>query len=65
MDRVINEKVCRRARIERELANTVDQRVLRCFVHRERMDEYHMLKRRRWRSNWRVGMGNTEVRLDG
>ena len=31
MDRVRNEEVCRRAGIERQLANRVDQRVLRRF----------------------------------
>ena len=33
MDRVANEEVRRQARIERELASRVDQRVLRWFVH--------------------------------
>ena len=41
MDRVRNEKVHRRARIERELANRADQRVFRWFGYMERMDEYH------------------------
>ena len=31
-----------RAGIERELASRADQRVLRCFGHVERMDEYRM-----------------------
>ena len=38
MDRVRNEEVHRRARIERELACRADQRVLRWFGHVERMD---------------------------
>ena len=37
MDRVRNEEVCKRAVIERELASRADQRVLRWFVHVERM----------------------------
>ena len=37
---VRNEEVRRRAGIERELASRADQRVLRWFVHAERMDEY-------------------------
>ena len=39
MDRVTNEEVRRRARIERELASRADQR------HVERMDEYRMARR--------------------
>ena len=35
----------RRAGIERELASRADQRVLRCFGHVERMDEYCMATR--------------------
>ena len=35
----------RRAGIERELANTADQRILRLFWHVERMDEYRMARR--------------------
>ena len=35
----------RRAGIERELATRADQRVLRWFVHVERMDEYRMARR--------------------
>ena len=35
----------RRAGIERELASRADQRVLRWFVHVERMDDYRMAKR--------------------
>ena len=45
MDRVKNEEVLRRAGIENELANRVDQRVLRQFGHVERMDEYCMARR--------------------
>ena len=39
MDRVWNEEVRRRARIERELASGADQRVLRWFRHVEKMDD--------------------------
>ena len=35
----------RRARIERELANRTDQRILRWFGHVERMDEHCMARR--------------------
>ena len=42
MDRVRNEEVCRRAGIERVLMTRADQRVLRWFVHVERIDEYHV-----------------------
>ena len=45
MDRVRNEEVLRRAKIERELASRADQRVLRWFGHVERMDEYPMARR--------------------
>ena len=45
MDRVRNEKVRRRAVIERELASRVDQRVLRWFGHVESMDEYRLARR--------------------
>ena len=45
MDRVRNEEVRRRARIERELASRADQRVLRWFGHVERMDDYRMARR--------------------
>ena len=45
MDRVRNEEVCNRAGIERVLASTADQRVLRWFGHVERMDEYLMVRR--------------------
>ena len=45
MDRVRNEELRRRARIERELASRTDQRVLRWFGHVERMDEYRMARR--------------------
>ena len=45
MDRVRNEEVFRRTGIERVLASRADQRVLRCFGHVERMDEYRMARR--------------------
>ena len=45
MNRVRNEEVRRRARIERELGSRADQRVLRWFGHVERMDEYLMARR--------------------
>ena len=45
MDRVRNEKVRRRAVIERELASRADQRVLRWLGHVEGMDEYRMARR--------------------
>ena len=45
MDRVRNEEVRRRGRIERELASRADQRVLRWFGHLERMDEHRMARR--------------------
>ena len=45
MDRVRNEKVRRRAGIEREFASGADQRVLRWFGHVERMNEYRMARR--------------------
>ena len=45
MDRVRNEEVRRRARIEREFVNRADQRVLRWFGYVERMDEYRMARR--------------------
>ena len=45
MARVMNEEVRRRAGIERELTSRADERVLRWFVHVERMDEYRMARR--------------------
>ena len=45
MDRVRNEEVCRRAGIERKLANRADQRVLRWFGHVEIMDKYRMARK--------------------
>ena len=45
MDRVRNEELHRRAGIERELASTADQRVLRWFGHVKRMNEYLMARR--------------------
>ena len=44
MDRVRNEEVYRRARIEIELASRADQRLLRWFGHVERMDDYRMAR---------------------
>ena len=55
MDRVRNEKVRRRAVIERKLASRADQRVLRWFGHVERLNE----------CQWGTGTRETEVRLDG
>ena len=68
MDRVRNEEVHRRARIERELASRADQRVLRCFLHVERKDEYHIAGRvlmAEVGGGWVPGMRETEVRLEG
>ena len=45
MARVRNQEVRRRALIEKELGSRADQRVLRCFGHVERMDEYRMARR--------------------
>ena len=45
MDRVRNEEVRRRARIERELASRADQSVLRWFGHVETMNDYRMARR--------------------
>ena len=42
MDRIRNEKMRRRAGIERELASRADQRVLRWFGYVVRMDDYRM-----------------------
>ena len=44
IDRDRNDKVRRRAGIERELASRADQRVLRWFGHVQRMDEYRMAR---------------------
>ena len=63
MDRVRNEEVRRRAGIESELASRADQRVLRWFVHVERMNEYRMARRvlmaevRLGRVRWRPMLG--------
>ena len=43
--RVRNEEVRMRAGIERELTSRANQRVLRWFVHVERMNEYRMARR--------------------
>ena len=45
MYRVRNEEVRMRAGIERGLLSRADQRVLRCYGHVERMDEYRMARR--------------------
>ena len=45
MDRVRNEKVRRRAGIERKFASRADHRVLRWFGCVERMDEYRISRR--------------------
>ena len=80
MDRVRNEEVRRRAGIERELASTADQRVMRWFGHVERMDEYRMARRvlmaevsggrvrgrRRlcWMDGVKVALGNRGVKVE-
>ena len=45
MDRVSKEYVSRSDEIGRDLASSVDQRVLRWFGHVERMAEYRMARR--------------------
>ena len=45
MDRVRNEEVRRRAGIENELASRADQKVVRWFVHVQKMDECLMARR--------------------
>ena len=65
MDRVRNEEVRRRAGIERELASRAAKRVFRWIGHVERMDEYQGQKGVDGRSQWRTGMRETVVRLDG
>ena len=45
IDRIRNQVVRRRARIERELASRADQRVVRWFGHVEIMDDYRMARR--------------------
>ena len=80
MDRVRNEEVRRRTRIERELTSRADQRVLRWFGHVERMDEFRMARRvlmaevgggrvrRRPRSAWmdgvKVALGNRGMTVE-
>ena len=80
MDRVRNEEVRRRAGIERELTGRADQRVLRWFVHVERMDEYRMARmvlmaevsggrvrgspRLGWMDGVKVGLGNRGMTLE-
>ena len=66
MDRVRNEEVRRRAGIEMELVSRADQRVLRCFGHVEKIDDYRMARRvlmaevsgRRGRGRPRLGWMN-------
>ena len=74
MDRVRNEEVRRRPDIEKELASTADQRVLRRFGRVERMDEFRMARRvlmadesgGRVRSRPRLGwMDGVKVALGG
>ena len=57
MDRVRNKEVRTRAGIERKLASRADQRVLRWFGYWPKGID--------GRSQWRTGMRETEVRLDG
>ena len=80
MDKVRNEEVRRRARIEMELASRADQRVLRWFGHVERMDDYRIARRvlmaevsgervrRRLRLGWmdgvNVALGNTGMMVE-
>ena len=45
LNRVRNEKLRRRAGIEREFASRADQRVLRWFGYVERMDEHRIARR--------------------
>ena len=59
MDRVRNEEVRRRAKIESELASRADQRVFRWFGHVERMDDYRMA---RWVLMAEVGGGRVRRR---
>ena len=44
MDQVKNKDMPSRAGIERELASRADQRVLRCFRHVEKINEYCMAR---------------------
>ena len=44
-NRVRNEEVRRRAGIEMELASRADRRVMKCFGHVERMDDYCIARR--------------------
>ena len=62
MDRFRNKEVRMRAGIERKLANSTNQRVLRWFGHVERMDEYHMARRVMMAE---VSGGRVRGRLDG
>ena len=49
MERVGNAEVCRRAEIERELTSRVDQRVLRWFLHGERVNGHCLARWVLWR----------------
>ena len=80
MDRVRNEDVRRRAGIVRELASRAGQRVLRWFLHVERMEEYHMARtvllakvsggrvrgkpRLGWMDGAKVALGNTGMTVE-
>ena len=80
MDRVRNEKVRRRAGIERELASRADQRVLRWFGHVEKMDVCRMPRkvlmleisearvrgrpRLGWMDGVKVALGNRGMTMD-
>ena len=63
-DRIGNEEVRRRAGIEKEQFNRVDQRVLRWFTHKENGGVPYGQKGVDDGSNWSVGTGQIEVRLD-
>ena len=65
MDRVRNEKVCRRAGIERELASRAYQRALRWFRHVKRMNTYRMARRVLMAEVSGGRVRGTQVRLDG
>ena len=76
MDRVRNEEVRRRAGIERKLASRADQRVLRWFLHVERMDQYRMARRvlmvevsggrprLGWMDGVKMALGNREMMVE-
>ena len=80
LDRVINEEVCRRAGIERELPSIADQRVSTWFGHVERMYEYRTARnvlmakvsggrvrgrpRLRWMDGAQVALGNRGMTVE-